>query len=97
MATTEKPKKPAVQIEAEAIATTTIKWKNFEFTIESDSENLDVDVVEAMEEGKVVAAVRAILGPKQWFEFKKTKPRMSDIGEISDIIAEVYGFANQGE
>lgn len=51
-----------------------------------------VDVVEAYEEGKIVSAIKAILGPKQWRKYKdKEKPLASDLKDFVEAMFEEAG------
>lgn len=42
----------------------------------------DLDVMEAIEDERYVAAVRAMLGPKQWARFKSKRRTMTDLLDI---------------
>lgn len=85
-----------VQNEAENVETVQISHGTLTFTIPTDVGDWDVDALEAFEDGKAAAAVRAVLGPKQWAEFKKTKPKTRDLAAVSDAIAAAMGFETSG-
>lgn len=55
----------------------------------------DLDVMEAFEEGKVVAATRALLGPVGWARFR-SKPRTgADLQALFEAMAEALGLGNR--
>ncbi|WP_431870801.1 hypothetical protein [Nocardiopsis eucommiae] len=66
---------------------------------ELEGGSLDIDVIEAFEDGKVVTAVRSLLGMQQWATVKAMtpKPTMADLEDIADKIAKVYGMGSAGE
>jgi len=62
--------------------------------------DVDIDVIAAFEEGKVVTAAKGILGDQAVNRLRTLhggKLRVSDLEPILDQVARVYGFANQGE
>ena len=54
----------------------------------------DVEVLEAFEDGKIVTAVRALLGVEQWARFKATKPTVGELNEFFEVAAEALGLGN---
>jgi hypothetical protein len=87
----------AIKYEAEAVEQVEIEYLDLTFSIDADGTNLDIDIVDAFENGRIVSAIKAILGPVQYAQFRKTKPRMKQVNDLSDIIAKVYGFDTLGE
>lgn len=59
-----------------------------------DAEGWDVEVLEAFEDGKVVTAVRALLGPEQWATFKAGKPTVAELNGLFEVAAEALGLGN---
>lgn len=94
--TPQDHQKPAAQREAENAETVVVTHADLKFTIAADVADWDVDALEAFEDGKAAAAVRAVLGPQQWAEFKKTKPKTRDLAAVSDAIASAMGFETAG-
>lgn len=89
------PKKPTVQDKVKAIS---FRGERLRLP-ELESGSLDIDVIEAFEDGKVVTAVRSLLGVEQWAKVKAMtpKPTMGDLEDIADKIAKVYGMGSTGE
>lgn len=52
----------------------------------------DVDVLEAVEDGKVVSVVRAILGDKQWETFKVKPRKVEDLNKLFEAISKAVGI-----
>lgn len=57
----------------------------------SPPEEWDLDTLENFEDGKVIAATRAILGERQWATFKSVPRKIADVGELMDAIAKAAG------
>lgn len=90
-------KKTAAQLEAEGVETTTITWRELELTIPASMEGADAEVALAFEEGKVASALRALLGPAQWVDVMKTKPKLRDLGVMFDAVAAEMGMETAGK
>lgn len=59
------------------------------YTVEKlDQNDPPVEILEALEDGKSVAVCRMVLGDEQWAEFKKSKPKASD---LNALIGKVLG------
>lgn len=52
----------------------------------------DVEVLEAVEDEKIVAVVRAILGEKQWTQFKAKKRKVEDLTRLFEAISKAAGL-----
>ncbi|GAA0627344.1 hypothetical protein HPO96_36990 [Kribbella sandramycini] len=79
---------------ARAAATTgkvTFTHKGKTYTIES-AEHWDVDVLLLFEQGKVISAVNAVLGDRQWDVMKSTGRKAADVGEMMEAIAKATGM-----
>lgn len=69
------------------------EFGDFSYSIPS-SENWPIEVVEFAEDGAMTKALRALLGPDQWTEFRK---RHSTVGELRDFFeraGEAVGAGN---
>lgn len=67
------------------------------FTVPADRETWSLDVLEALEDDKLVRALRGLLGPKQWGRFKSTNPLTGDLGKLWEAIGKACGFDSLGE
>lgn len=52
----------------------------------------DLDVLEALEEGQIVRAVRGLLGEEQYSQFKATKRTVKDLNSLFETIGQSAGF-----
>jgi hypothetical protein len=78
-------RKPAT---AKTDATTTeiaFEYDGAEYTIPT-SGDWDLPVLEAYEDGRVVAFTRELLGPAQWAAFKRKPRKVSDITGLFEAI-----------
>lgn len=79
----EKPgKQPAdrkspAQVDAEG-GPVSIEFKDVVFEFPRADDDLDGDVVDALESDRPSATLRALLGDKQWTTFKALKPTLGD-------------------
>lgn len=63
--------------------TVTLEHAGETYAVEKiDPEDPPVDLMEALEDGKAVAACRLLLGDDQWAKFKKSKPKASDLNRL---------------
>lgn len=68
-----------------------------EYRIPATSDAWPLEAAEAFEEGKVLAALRALLGAEQWSALKASGATLSDLNALAEQIAEAYGFDSTGE
>lgn len=72
--------------------------KQITFTFDGDkyviapTQEWDLDVLEAVEDGKVVSVVRALLGAKQWEKFKATPRKVEDLNKLFEAISKAVGI-----
>jgi hypothetical protein len=52
----------------------------------------DLEVLEAVEDDKIVSIVRALLGPDQWAKFKAKPRKVTDLNELFQAIAKAVGL-----
>jgi hypothetical protein len=76
-----------------------ISFRGERFRLPELDGGMDIDTLEAFEDGKVITAIRGLLGPDQWAQLKAMtpKPNVGDLEEIADKIAKVYGMGSVGE
>lgn len=75
---TVRPRKTAVAaVVREANTDVTFSFEGHDYTVDIDGVR-DVEFLEAFEDGKMITAIRTLMGPKQWAEFKTSKPRITD-------------------
>lgn len=68
-----------------------------EYLLPATSDQWPLAALEGFEEGKIVAAVRSLLGPEQWNRLKDTGATLADLNVLAEKIASVYGFQSPGE
>lgn len=90
-------KKSAAQIEAEGVETVDVEWRGHTFTIVADADDYPLEAVMAFERGQNFVGLEIVLGPKQWHEFMKTKPRKSDGVDLMGAMNGALGFGDSGE
>lgn len=68
--------------------TATFEWRDVEFSVPRFN-RWSVDVLEALEDGRIYATLRAVLGPEQWAGFKALEPTPTgaDVEEFSAVMA----------
>lgn len=52
----------------------------------------DIEAVEAFEDEKIIAAVRALLGLEQWKKFKQKKRSVADLTALFETISAAVGI-----
>lgn len=68
-----------------------------EYLLPATSDQWPLAALEGFEEGKIVAAVRSLLGAEQWQRLKDTGATLGDLNALAEQIAAVYGFRSPGE
>ena len=66
------------------------------YEIPADPIDWEVSTTEAFEQGKVVTAIRQLLGPEQWKAVSAKRYRNRQFRELFDLLAEAGGFDNSG-
>ena len=54
----------------------------------------DLDVLEAIEDGKMIGAVRSLLGVSQWATFKAKRRTASDAAALYEALQGALGLGN---
>lgn len=78
-------------------STATVEFRGHSFVISREWDDMSVDFVESLEEGKIVGIVRGALGPDQWRVVRSMDLKVRDLNELSDSIAQALGFGSPGE
>lgn len=84
--------------EAEMTAeTVTVDHGGRTYELPASLDDVDGDVLDAIDNEKLSHALQGLLGPDQWAAFKATKPKVRDYGELFDLFAEKVGLYSLGE
>lgn len=75
----------------------TITFRGQEFTLNREYDEWTVDLLESIEEGKVVGIVRGALDEAQFRRVREMRLKVKDLRELSDLIVKAMGFGNAGE
>ena len=86
-----------LKAEAAGATTATIEFRGEKFVIPTEPDDMSLDFMESVEEGKSVGIVRGALGPNQWRTVKAMDLKVRDLGELADKIAGALGFGDVGE
>ena len=68
----------------------TVVFDDDEYTIAPSGE-WDIEALEAAEDGRVVTAVKLILGPEQWAEFRKDHKTVGELERFMEAIGGLMG------
>ena len=88
--------KAALEAEATGENVREFQYKNKTYKINGDPEQWALEAMEAYEDGKSVAMVRALLGPDQWAQFMRTRPATKDFADFLEILFKTIGV-EEGE
>ncbi|GAA1470232.1 hypothetical protein NE857_05545 [Nocardiopsis exhalans] len=95
---TENTAVEAVQAEATASeAPKKLTLHGSEYLLPASSDQWPLAALEGFEEGKIVAALRSLLGPEQWARLKEAGATLSDLNTLAEQVATAYGFESAGE
>lgn len=87
----------ATKAEATDEPTVSVKWRELSFDVPRDREEWSFDAVLAFEDGKAFVAIRELLTPDDFAEFRALKPKAKDAAALLDSIADAMGFKDSGE
>lgn len=80
-------------VKAEALAEdVTVAYAGTTYTVSAACLK-DLDVLEAFEEGRVLAGMKAILGPTQWATFRATGATADDLNGLVEAIQGALGIS----
>lgn len=68
-----------------------VTFKDEEFELTSDRDNIPFEALEAFEDGKPIAFLRALLGNKDYARLKKLVKTSGDFNEFMDAVLEAVG------
>lgn len=71
----------------------TLEFRGETFSVPTEYDDLSVDFLEALEDGKSVGIIRGALGPEQWQVVKAMQLKARDLAELGDRIAAAMGFS----
>jgi hypothetical protein len=77
--------------------TVTVEYNDADYAMPSSLDDVDGDVVDAIDDEKLSHALKSLLGPEQWKAFKATKPTVRDYGALFAAYAKVIGLETTGE
>ncbi|MFJ1581786.1 hypothetical protein ACIOC1_00415 [Streptomyces sp. NPDC088197] len=81
----------------EDFAVVAVPYGGQTYTVPASAEDWPLEVLESIDDDKIVIALRVLLGPKQWKRFKSTKPRTRALGELFEAVGKAAGFEGVGE
>lgn len=71
----------------------TFEYGELSFTIPT-SENWPIDVIEAVEEGRMTGALKALLGDRQWAKFKGSHNTVGDLHKFFEAAGNAVSVKN---
>lgn len=97
---------PRQAVENEAVGGTQggtpIDWGGVTLHV-PDPDDLDIDVIEAFENGRAVGSMREIFGANEFARARRqfedrngTRPKVRDLNQLADLVFEVWGL-DRGE
>ncbi|MGN2634627.1 hypothetical protein ACTD5D_39765 [Nocardia takedensis] len=86
----------ALEREAEGIETVVVAFDGEEYEIPADPLDWDLAVTEAFELGRVITAVRGLLGPRQFAKVSRKRYTNRQFSELFDLLAQAGGFDDAG-
>lgn len=83
--------KPAAKAETEG-GTVPVTWRGVSLRVPATQDDWPMAAGEAFEEGRNIAFVKALLGPKQWAKVESQVQILRDLGDLGDTILKALGF-----
>lgn len=74
------PNDPEPEPEVQAARIVSVDYEGHTYTFDADT--VTIDALEDFENQKYIRALRAILGPEQWAEYKTRHPRAVDLDQF---------------
>lgn len=75
----------------------TVEFRGSKFTITRNYDDWPLELHEALEDGKDIAAMRAALGDQQWAVIRAMKLKTPDLRELTSAVVKALGFDSVGE
>lgn len=69
----------------------TFTFDGVKYTVDNTMD-WDLEVLEAVEDDKIVTIVRALMGPDQWAQFKSKPRKVTDLNALFEAIAKAVGL-----
>ena len=82
---------PVTAAEAVEDYSVTVTFKNETFTLPSEMDDADADVLIYIEEERPSLALRALLGDEQFAKYRALKPKVKDHGDFIEKCFEALG------
>jgi hypothetical protein len=83
----------AVKAEAEKPKVIEVEFRGNTYHLPGDPEEWDVEVMEALEEDRMVGCLKALIGESQWKQLKaRHKLKMKDFEEVADVFLSAVGL-----
>jgi hypothetical protein len=86
----------AVKAEAQGTETVTVEYKGGSYVLPSSLDDVDGDILDALDDRKVSHVLKGLLGVEQWVAFKKTKPKVSDYNGLFEAYVKLIGLESTG-
>jgi hypothetical protein len=83
--------------EAHGETTATVEFRGETFVVSTEMDDMSVDFLESLEEGKTIGMIRGALGSAQWRTVRAMDLKARDLVPLSDAIAAAMGFGEAGE
>ena len=93
----ESKKKTPIERDAAGDTMLTIKFRDLTFTIPLDRDEWPVLAQLALEDGKDLSTIRALVKSDEWRRFMATSPKNKDAAELMTAISEAIGAREPGE
>lgn len=87
----------ATAAEANDESTVTVEWRDLKFDLPTDRDEWPAEAALALEDGKYLAAVRALVPPDQFAALMATGPKVKDLTSLTEAVASALGFSDAGE
>jgi len=83
--------------EADQKTTATVEFRGQKFEIPREQADWSLDLLEALEDGRNIATLRAAFGPRQWAVVKSMGLMAPEVDELAEAISVALGFKSMGE
>lgn len=94
---TTAQKKTAPQVEAEAVETVSLTYRDIPLSFPADPDEWDAEVTYHIEKGNILLGVEALLGVDQFALVMKTRPKNKDMVGLFEALMDAIGMRSTGE